>query len=204
MGQSAERTEGRQARKTRITREKILNAVVSLIKEGGFGAASSSQIARRAGVTWGAVQHHFGSKEDILEAVLALSHEQFTASMAGADLHHGSLSDRVGLFIDTMWEHYQSELYLAALEILLALRGQRDTTSALQLTEAQARTHLATMHEIFADADVADEQLLEGLVFAHCFLTGLTLERLLDPTMRHVHKHLKRIKLVMLAVLSGV
>jgi AcrR family transcriptional regulator len=61
---------GKQAAKSRRTQDAILNAVIDLINEGGFAAASSTQIARKAGVSWGAVQHHFGNKEEILEAVL--------------------------------------------------------------------------------------------------------------------------------------
>ena len=53
---------GRQAAKSKATQDKIIGAVISLIKESGFAAASSSQIAKRAGITWGAVQHHFGGR----------------------------------------------------------------------------------------------------------------------------------------------
>ena len=40
---------GKQALKTLVAREKILNAVISLINEGGFGAATSSRISGAAG-----------------------------------------------------------------------------------------------------------------------------------------------------------
>src|SRR3546814_16185085 len=62
------RTLGRQAPKTLLAREKIINAVIALIKEGGYANATSSRIDERAGMTWGAAQHHFGAKEDILQA----------------------------------------------------------------------------------------------------------------------------------------
>lgn len=41
---------------------------------------------------WGAVQHHFGSKEDILDAVMAISHEKFIARVSAPSLRQGSLS----------------------------------------------------------------------------------------------------------------
>ena len=52
---------GHQAAKSQATRNRVISAVIGIIKEQGFAAASSTRIARRAGVTWGAVQHHFGS-----------------------------------------------------------------------------------------------------------------------------------------------
>lgn len=194
---------GRQALKTKITREKIINAVISLIKEGGFAAASSKKIAERAGITWGAAQHHFGSKEDILNTVMEMSHERFTERMADPALRTGSLADRVDLFIERMWEHYQDDLYMAALEILLAARGVESSRSSLW-QEQQTRGHLKTLREIFHDSELSDKNILDALVFVHCFLTGLTVERVFESKLRNVGKHLQRIKLVLLTMLSGL
>jgi len=55
-----------QAERTAATRERILAAVVESIAELGIQRTTASEIARRAGVTWGAVQHHFGAKHGIL------------------------------------------------------------------------------------------------------------------------------------------
>jgi hypothetical protein len=44
--------EGRQAQKAKATREKIIAAVIALITEGGFAAASSSEITKRSGYPW--------------------------------------------------------------------------------------------------------------------------------------------------------
>jgi len=192
---------GRQALKTKLTRQKIIGAVVSLLKEGGISAATSSRIAQRAGITWGAAQHHFGSKEEILAAVMELSHEEFMEAMADADLRRGTLADRVDRFIDRMWRHYQSDVYMAALEILLATRGFQDHTPSL-LAERQARGHLKTQREIFFDSRLDDKPLLDALVFVHSFMTGLTIERMFEHKMPNIDGHLKRIKWVLLTMLN--
>lgn len=192
---------GRQALKTKLTRQKIIDAVVSLLKEGGISAATSSRIAQRAGITWGAAQHHFGSKEEILAAVLELSHEEFIEAMADDSLRKGSLADRVDCFIDRMWRHYQSDVYMAALEILLATRGFQENTPSL-LAERQTRGHLKTQREIFFDSRLDDKRLLEALVFVHCFMTGLTIERMFENKVPSVNRHLQRIKLVLLTLLN--
>lgn len=196
---------GKQALKARRTRERIINAVIELITQGGFGAASSSQIARTAGVTWGAVQHHFGAKDDILVAVLERSHERFTELMQRDALARGTLADRVDLFVDLIWEHYQSDLYLAALEILLATRQsvERSSDSAsASLIREQSRSHLQTMRRIFSDLERSDEQHLEALVFTHTFLTGLTIERVFEHGRSDEDRHLSRIKTTLLSMLA--
>lgn len=194
---------GRQALKTKLTREKIIQAVVSLLKEGGISAASSSRIAQRAGITWGAAQHHFGSKEEILAAVLEISHEEFIELMSDASLRSGSLADRVDVFVERMWQHYQSDMYMAALEILLATRGFQDNAQSL-LSERQARGHLKTLREIFYDSRLDDKRILEALLFVHCFMTGLTIERMFESKVANVDRHLQRIKLVLLTMLNDL
>ena len=204
MPDDGEMALGRQALKSKNTREKILQSAISLIKEGGFSSASASRIAERAGMTWGAAQHHFGSKEDILDAVTMISHEKFTALMATPDLRQGSLSDRVDLFVDRMWEHYQGDLFLASQEILLASRSSEQPSSKVAMFERTAREHIETLREIFFDTELDDEHLQEGLVFIHCLLTGLAIEKVLETEVRNVDRHIRRGKLMLLTILSNV
>ncbi|HET8881239.1 MAG TPA: TetR/AcrR family transcriptional regulator [Solimonas sp.] len=192
---------GRQALKTRVAREKIINAVIALIKEGGYANATSSRIARRAGMTWGAAQHHFGAKEDILQTILDLSHERFSERVADPALRAGTLSARVDLFVDRMWKHYQDDLYRVTLEILLAMRGFRQTVPS-QAEERHIRAHQKTMRTIFHDSKLDDAQLREAMTFVHCFLTGLSIEHIFEPRVRHIERHLQRIKSSLRAMLD--
>jgi AcrR family transcriptional regulator len=196
---------GRQALKSKKTREKIIQSAISLIKEGGFSAASASRIAERAGMTWGAAQHHFGSKDDILDTVMAISHEKFTELMASPKLRQGSIGDRVNLFVDQMWRHYQDDVYLAALEILLASRNTDQQRSApVSMFEQSAREHIKTLRSIFFDSKLGDDQIQEALIFIHCFLTGLTIEKVLETEIRNVDRHIRRSKLMLLTILSDI
>ena len=195
---------GRQAQKSKNTREKILNSAISLIKEGGFSAASASRISERAGITWGAAQHHFGSKEEILEAVMTISHEKFIARVSAPYLQTGTLADRVDAFVDCMWEHYQDDVYLAGLEILLASREVNPQSPPMATFDQRAREHIKTLHEIFYDTDLNDEQLQEALIFVHCLLTGLTIEKVLERALRGEQQHLRRCKLMLLTAIGNV
>src|SRR5260370_36472731 len=52
------------------TKEKILDTAERLIGEQGYAATSLRQIINEAGVNLAAVHYHFGSKEDLLDAVV--------------------------------------------------------------------------------------------------------------------------------------
>ena len=45
------------------TQERVVDAAVACILDEGFYRASSNKIAKRAGVTWGVIQYHFGTRE---------------------------------------------------------------------------------------------------------------------------------------------
>jgi AcrR family transcriptional regulator len=52
------------------TKDKILDTAERLIGEHGYAATSLRQIIAEAGVNLAAVHYHFGSKEDLLDAVV--------------------------------------------------------------------------------------------------------------------------------------
>lgn len=74
------------------TRQAILMAAFEEIHEHGFQAASLSRILSRAGVTKGALYHHFGSKKDLGYAVVD---EVIGDVMAGRWEAAGGLDDPI-------------------------------------------------------------------------------------------------------------
>jgi len=108
-----------QAERTAETRGRIVGAVVESIHEVGLPRTTAAEVARRAGVTWGAVQHHFGGKGGMLDAVLEHSFEDFAASLGDMRAEEAPLADRVDQFVERAWAHFRSPLYRSTLEILL-------------------------------------------------------------------------------------
>ena len=110
------------AERTAETRSRVKAAVIESIAEVGYQKTTGAEIARRAGVTWGAVQHHFGSKDGILAAVLEDSFNRFASGLAEAFevLGEGApLEKRIETFIDAAWDHFGGSYYRATFEILL-------------------------------------------------------------------------------------
>jgi len=191
---------GRQAAKSKLTQDKIINAVVALIKENGFASASSAKIAKRAGVTWGAVQHHFGAKEDILEEILSRSHRKFEATMSAKRFSQGTSERRVAKYVDAAWYHYQGDEYMATMEILLATRGHGNASNDLSITRSR-QAHLDMARRIFHDSKVSDAVLSEAIYLVHCLLTGLLIEIAIEPESFAPKNYLKRLKAMVFQML---
>lgn len=76
------------------TRQSILDAAEALLGEVGFAAMSLRQLTARAGANLAGVNYHFGSKEDLVRAVLSrriapVNAERFRR-LDALDLQHGA------------------------------------------------------------------------------------------------------------------
>ena len=88
------------AERTAATRLRIVEAVIESIAEVGFQRTTAVEITRRAGVTWGAVQHHFGDKDGILiaEGVLAAAGRTLDGLRSRQGKHFGNARTVRNLF----------------------------------------------------------------------------------------------------------
>lgn len=193
---------GRQAQKSQRTREKLIESTISLIRRGGLAAASAKRIAQGAGMTWGAAQHHFGSKEQILEAIVARSHDNFVTRFAEMDAAL-PFDQRIDVFVTRMWEHYRSEVYLATIEIIMAERDPDQQDLPLTPFDWPNPDHMEMMTRIFGDQGRSGEDMLEALVFLHCLLTGLSIQSVLEGDTGRLEPYLLRCRLILSGMLAA-
>ncbi|MCP3908348.1 MAG: TetR/AcrR family transcriptional regulator [Oceanicoccus sp.] len=184
-------------------REEIIDALVEVITEEGFVAATNRRIAERAKVSVGTVQYHFSTKAHLFEIVLQRCHQEFLLLVADDALLSGKLESRVNLFVVMSWRHYQSKLYLATIEILMATRSQREIVSLVELTEHQAVEQRRRIRQIFPECQLDDRALSEVLTSTHVFLTGLTVETLLKPKLVNIGGYLRRCTRAMVVMLKA-
>ena len=139
-----------QAERSAAMRARIIEAVVATIGEVGFQRTTASEITRRAGVTWGAVQHHFGHKDGILAAVLEDSFGRFAARVI--DLPGDApVEERVALFVDRAWQHFASPHYRSTFEILLSQTAE-DPEAQPAWQAGMSRAWDGIWSQLFGDA----------------------------------------------------
>lgn len=91
------------------TREKILEAADQLFGELGFDVATTRDIAERSGVNKALIHYHFGTKDDLLEAVLdgyyAKLGEALQAALGRKRTLAGQVEDLLDAYADFLASH---------------------------------------------------------------------------------------------------
>ena len=77
-------TEGKRAAQGRATRGQLIEVATRLFTEHGYEGTSIEAVLAAAGVSRGALYHHFAGKEALFEAVVVAITEGVTARMAEA------------------------------------------------------------------------------------------------------------------------
>lgn len=164
------------AERTAETCGRVKAAVIESIADVGFQRTTGAEIARRAGVTWGAVQHHFGDKDGILMAVLEESFDRFAEILAEPPSEVSGLEARVGVFVDRAWQHFSSAHYRTTFEILLNLPA--DEEPAWQADMLRAWNGIWSRY--FAESELSRRETLELMHYTISALSGLATTQMLE------------------------
>ena len=155
------------------TQGRIKAAVVGAISELGFQRTTAAEISRRAGVSWGAAQHHFGDKNGILIAVLVDSFNRFAEQLASIPVEGMSLEERVASFVDAAWEHFGSSHYLCTFEILLNMPGPDWASRELPLRDATLDAWSGIWNRFFGKAGLTARRTVAVQYYTISVLSGL-------------------------------
>jgi len=158
----------------------MVQAAIETILERGYYRASSNEIARRAGVTWGVIQHHFKSRERLMLATLESEAEAYERRIAEVEITGDTLAERLASLGMIVADHYARERYLADLQIVLNLMHDPDTERATVAALEAAQERISTGLTRLLDEAAAPIELTADdrrLIFAG--LRGVALHELL-------------------------
>ena len=164
-----ERARRTQAERRAVTRAALLDATIECLAEEGYVNTTTRRIAERAGVTPGALQHHFATKTELLGDARRHLGSRFAQEVLG----HGSaelapIQPRTERFLDHMWDLLKGSLFQAAVELWVAART--DTELRQTLNEAQRDG----AHWIVTGGQMSYPELAERPGFQELAATGWT------------------------------
>lgn len=166
-----------QQQRREATTAAVLGAAVDAVVETG-PATGLAEIARRAGVTKGALQHHYSNKHDLLTAVVSAGWHDLVERLEGASVGSAAPADRVRSLVDEMWASYQQPMCRAAFMISSDPNIGDELAARLSPLFQAARGRLDVLwSESFSDLGVPDHRLVLARRFVRSHLLGMLVQR---------------------------
>ncbi|GAA2626238.1 TetR/AcrR family transcriptional regulator [Actinomadura fulvescens] len=145
-----------QQDRSRATRQRLLEAAIDCLASVGWTGTTVAVVAERAGVSRGAAQHHFRTREELVTAAVEY----------GSDIRVDQMRERLYVLADErpatlevltlLGELYTSPLFRAALQLWVA--ASSDDQLRAQVVPMEARfgreAHRLTVEALGADESV--------------------------------------------------
>lgn len=128
-----------QQARSRETRRKIIRSAIHLLQTQGYQKTRLQDIAQGAGLTLGALQHHFGSRQVLMEQVVDEVMAPLANLTAGwpVQAHQQPLAERAHNFVRSAWDNvYGTPRYIAAWSLFF---GARKTALFARIEAHRAR-----------------------------------------------------------------
>ena len=165
------------------TREKLLEAAIEALVAEGYAGASTTRIAREAGVSQGALFKHFESKNALLaaalEALFTALVEDFRDRLQRG--HRGG--DELSRAISILWRIFGSPRLQAAFELYLAARTDTALAGAIRpILLAHRENLLAEARALFPAAATRNPEFDALILAIMNMMQGAALAAAVLPT----------------------
>ncbi|MGB3695820.1 MAG: TetR/AcrR family transcriptional regulator [Gordonia sp. (in: high G+C Gram-positive bacteria)] len=126
-----------QQDRSRATRERLVAAAVDLLATRGWAATTVAKVAEEAGVSRGAAQHHFPTREALFHAVIEEMYETMMVEATQSLAAVPSGADRIEAVVDQAVSIYTGKPFKAALQVWSAAASDPALGDVIRPLEAK-------------------------------------------------------------------
>ncbi|MBW4024716.1 MAG: TetR/AcrR family transcriptional regulator [Proteobacteria bacterium] len=181
----------RQVDRSAAMRGLLIRAAIECLCDAGFSGSGTASIAQRAGVTTGALHHHFSTKADLMIGVFDHCNAQLGERLLRAKPNRGGTVD-VAKLVSHLWEVYGDPEYWAIWEIIIGTRGDVQFHSrAVAHRLATMRTLIHPWVEGLGVPEAKLRAVADLMEFMLISIRGLRLERFVHQDPVYFRRNLK-------------
>lgn len=146
-----------QQERSRATRQRLLEAAVDSLAANGWTGTTVAIVAGQAGVSRGAAQHHFPTREDLIAGAVEYATEtRLNEYRARATELPAKGGERVRAVVDMLVELYVSPYFQAALHVWMAASADASLQARVRPLEVRVGR---TVHHLAVELLDADERV---------------------------------------------
>ncbi|PHQ71429.1 MAG: TetR family transcriptional regulator [Sneathiella sp.] len=112
-------------------RERILTATLDCIYENGFQKASTTEIVKRAGVSRGAMLHHYPAKELLIASAIEKLLEDEIKDIRKRAVAYADGQQTIDDFVDYLWSRFSGRLFMITIDFLSSARTDEKLRGAV-------------------------------------------------------------------------
>lgn len=186
-----------QSLKSAQTRAKLIEATIRCIVRLGYANTTTPQVAAEAGLSRGAMLHHFENGAALIKAAIVELHEKRLRAFrraAETDNHD------TATLVRTYWKQVQKPAFIAFHELALAARSNADLARILQPLQIEFRERfnqqaVQLFPEWHADrrsfdlAMALSQTMLEGMAIQ--ILTGAIDSAMVEPLLTQLEQQIR-------------
>ncbi|MGB3410436.1 MAG: TetR/AcrR family transcriptional regulator [Microthrixaceae bacterium] len=173
-----------QQERSRATRLGLLVAAVECLAESGWSNSTVTVVADRAGVSRGAAQHHFPTREDLFIAAVEYVAETRAAEVREFASQVGSEPLETRRVVDIVVDFYTGTLFRAALELWVASSAEPQLREKVVPLEARIGRDVHRLTVQLLGADESLPGVRESIQATLDLARGLGLSNLLTDDRR--------------------
>ncbi|NGM19409.1 helix-turn-helix transcriptional regulator [Roseomonas stagni] len=166
------------------TRARLLRATVEALRDQGLTRMTTPDIARRAGVSRGALTYHFASREDLLVDSIAWLLDQATAGLRKLCDAYPAPTMPIEALVDYLWDMMAGGLFQVTMEFLPEARHNAPFRERLLPVVREFHAALdASWTRLSAVAGIPREEAQVSLNATMCLIRGMIAQNVLrnDP-----------------------
>lgn len=173
-----------QEQRSADTQRRLMEATIEALHERGYARVTTAEIAERAGVSRGALMHHYATKEELVTVSVEKLLKDSTAEIRSWLDQARSGAMTLDHFLDNLWRMYSGRLLFVTIEHITEARHNQALRESLVPVVREFHKALdATWREFFQGTSLSRDEVEVVLNATTCLFRGMGVQTVLrdDP-----------------------
>lgn len=165
-----------QALKSAQTRARLIDATIRVLVRSGYSRTTTPQVAMEAGLSRGAMLHHFDNGVSLIKATIMHLHERrlraFRRAAERSALDHG-------VMVRTYWKQIQKPAFIAFHELAVAARTNAELASVLMPLQVEFRDRFNQLAvQLYPEWQASPERFALAMAISQATMEGMAINLL--------------------------